>query len=863
MEMEYLNIISDLSKEKQDARDEIMKRVSETESLSTSNRDLHSKMTDLETKLEQLTAQAEEKERQALEDLKNRPPTTPTHGQKRRPQRGSKLAQVFTFDSIEENESSAENNRAEDLERIKAKLREHQNSNQEISSRVQKLRDKYAQRRAETDEMSDASSAVSVGSIRSCASMVTSPLSSPRHHLVEVKKLERNFEKEMQLNDKLTKTINKLLDSKQEVEGKLQELTKTSEEKLEENKKEIEGLKLQLAEETEKFEKSEKAMAELKLRREKEDSAKNDEIADLTKKLSEQSIMMAQLQNEINVKEGNILSMKEQIKGEYEDKMKDVEEKLTTKNIEVDLLHSELEAAKKDLEEARKENTAKVILPENDTHNEDVEVSVDDDNVKAQSSKIQGLEAELVKLKSEIGQVEQLKNDIATAKEELEKKDKELVALKAENESNKNNLSSLESDFVVIQEKNASTFLELEDFKEQFNAEVRKTKQLQGDKESSVKTDSSTTETIAKVELAQNQIKELQDEVKSKEQKIKTLQAIVGKETKLQQELDGLHLVMASLKLELNNKKEELETISEMKNQSFNKLETIEKDMSMMALKSSATFDELEDLKGKFDKEKQEKISLKEELEKFSPEQILEEAKKETDAELKQRDNEIHKLRKGLIDANVAKTDIELKLMDIMNDVVKSQSTRDVMRTELDKRLDEENEKALQLEHSIKDKEDDMERMRKEFDDLRIEMEKETETKRSEISNLNGEVVEKSSLLSSRDREFLQLKANMDDLKLQHKAEVDLLRREIDEFGANEKEVQRVHHRNIQLERDVDILRNEIRRLQLTENVEGDMMSPQSSSRVLRTRNEELVGEVEKLKRRLRRMKRNVTRIEL
>ena len=84
-----------------------------------------------------------------------------------------------------------------------------------------------------------------------------------------------------------------------------------------------------------------------------------------------------------------------------------------------------------------------------------------------------------------------------------------------------------------------------------------------------------------------------------------------------------------------------------------------------------------------------------------------------------------------------------------------------------------------------------MERMRKEFDDLRIEMEKETETKRSEISNLNGEVVEKASLLSSRDREFLQLAANMDELKLQHKTEVASLRREINEFGANEKEVQR------------------------------------------------------------------------
>jgi len=157
-----------------------------------------------------------------------------------------------------------------------------------------------------------------------------------------------------------------------------------------------------------------------------------------------------------------------------------------------------------------------------------------------------------------------------------------------------------------------------------------------------------------------------------------------------------------------------------------------------------------------------------------------------------------------------------------------------------------------------------MERMRKEFDDLRVQMEKETDTKRNEISDLNGEVVEQSSRVSSRDREFLQLKANMDDMKLQHEAEVALLKREIDEFDANEYEVQRVHHRNISLEDEVSTLRNKLGRMQMNERENSTtLLSPQSSTRVLRTRNDGLKDEVEKLQRKLRRMKRKASRVEI
>ena len=842
MEMEYLNIITDLSKEKQDARDEVTERSKETKRLSTSNRDLQSTVSDLELKLLQLSAEAAEKDQRALED---RPPATPTKGKKRLTQKGSKEANACT---------------SEGLDRIKEQLKAHQHSNQEISSRVQKIREKYAKRRAETDEMSETSSVTSVGTMRSCTSMVPSPLSSPRHHMVEVKKLERNFEKSIIHNEELKATIIKVKEEKEETQTKFKELTKTTEEKLEENSKEVEILRSQLAGETERFEKSEQAIAELRLDKENGDSTKDNEIAHLTKKLSEQSITIAHLQNEINDKEGDVQKMKEQIKGEYEDKIKEFEEKLEEKNTEVEVLQSEIQVAKTELMEAKRENLTNVILPKNATITEEVEVAVTDVDVESQYSKVQELEAELVKLKLEIKQVEQLKIDIVVAKEELEMKDKELVTLKEENEKNKSNLSSLELDFIVVQEKNANSFQELEDLREKYDSELQKTTQLQTDEDASA----SAVDTAAKLAYAEKQIKELRDEMKTKLDEIKILKTNSGEEVKLQQKLDSLQLEMTSLRIELQNKKEELESINEMKNVSFNKLQTIEGDMMAIQLRSSTTFEELEDLKELYDKEKEEKTSLKDQLEKFPPQKILADAKKEHESELKRRDEEIHNVKKHLIDANMAKTEIELKLMDVMNDVVSSQSTRDLITNELEGRLDEENEHALHLKQMIEGKEDVMERMRKEFDDLRVQMEKETDTKRNEISDLNGEVVEQSSRVSSRDREFLQLKANMDDMKLQHEAEVALLKREIDEFDANEYEVQRVHHRNISLEDEVSTLRNKLGRMQMNERENSTtLLSPQSSTRVLRTRNDGLKDEVEKLQRKLRRMKRKASRVEI
>eukprot|EP00557_Chaetoceros_sp_GSL56_P012069 CAMPEP_0176479710 /NCGR_PEP_ID=MMETSP0200_2-20121128/1886_1 /TAXON_ID=947934 /ORGANISM="Chaetoceros sp., Strain GSL56" /LENGTH=927 /DNA_ID=CAMNT_0017875775 /DNA_START=12 /DNA_END=2795 /DNA_ORIENTATION=+ len=840
MEKEYLNIINALSKEQQEARDEIMRRVKETSDLSASKKDLELKVSELEAKCDQLKKKTS-RSKATFQD---------TNKQTRDPK-------IFTFAS-----KSTDN-----LEMIKEQLKQHRESNEEMNERVQRLREKYARRRAQADEMSETSSVVSTGTIQTSMSAATTPISLIRHNIVDIKKLQKNYEQEQLRNEELKEAIKLLEGEKNSLESRLKDASTAFDETQRQTTSDIEGLKLQLDAEKSKNEEQEKALDELKKSKDSIKSEKDKEVTSLKMKLTEQSIKIAELQNEINVKEDEIIKLKNNRDGILQEKLQEFQPKLAERETELVKLRNELSSARQQLEsvqmgdvtaedKSNKITTDKHESNESDASDKRIEYTMEDKN-----QRIQELESDVSKLKSEVADLNRLKSEITSARTEIQKKDEELSALKKEFETSKKNLNELELDFVVVQKKNADTFQQLEDIREKYESQIEKNRKLQVAID--LKTINDAENNAFRLQEAEENLKRLKEEIQQKDKEVASLKALSGKEASLHQQLEGLKLEMASLKLELTNKKEELQNIREEKNKSFSQLETIQQDMLTVQLKSSATFDELEDLKDKYDKEIQEKMSLKEQLEKFSPEEILAEAKKENEAELKQRDSEIHALKKQLTDANVAKTEIELRLMEVMNDVVASQSTRDLMKNELESRLDEENEKAQHLELLIKGKEEGMQRMRKEFEDLRIQMEKETDKRRSEITNLNGEVVEKSSLLSSRERDFVQLKVDMDELKLKHHTEVASLKKQIDEFGANEKEVQRVHRINIDLEREIANLKNEIRRLHMNGNSIDSHMSPQSSVRVLRTRNEELKGQVEKLQRKLRHMKRNVTRIEL
>lgn len=777
-ELEFLDVFNNLSQEKEDARDEIQQKVKESNELSMSNRSLQSQVSDLESKLQQLSKEAEQRE----QEENDRPPITPQSGKVRPSQKKPREAKVFTFDSPNNSKE-----RSEALERIKSKLEMHHESNSEINNRVQRIRDKYAKRREEIDEMSETSSVVSAGTYKS---HITSPMSSPRHHMVEVKKLERNFDKELQKNVRLEESIKRVLGEKETAERLLEQQKLSSEKIIEELNVEIDELKSQLAKEKAMLVQSEKAMADL------QNKNNFDEVNDLKSQIRQQSTEMNQLKSEITVKERQIHKLNEEnYPNINEDRNPETEEKADVAKLKMRL----------------EQEMDKVEILQASVAGKEAKIN----QLQDDSAKMHDNQALLPEYNAD---QEQHGAEVNRLTGELDKKNEELRQHAEEIKKCKKDLAELELDFVSAQEKSARYFQEMEDMNEKYDAEVERN--------------------------GNNQIKKSS-----------------GKEAELLKQLDKARSELKALKQNLSMKEEELGVIQNEKDKSFTKLETIEQDMMVIQRKNSMTFEELEDLKEKYDHEKQEKANLKEQLDKFSPEEILADAKKENQKALRSKDSEIHDLKKHLTDANVAKTEIELKLMEVMNDVISSQSTRDVMKGQLEARLEEENDKASHLETLIGGKEEEMGRMRNEFNELRIQMEKETDLKRNEISDLNGEVVEKSSQLSSRDREFLQLKAKMDDMRLQHDTEISKLRREIDDFGSNETEMQKITLRNQDLEREVESLKHEVHRLHM--NKGEDILSPDSSGRILRTRNEQLKEEVEKLQRKLRRMRRNVTRIEI
>lgn len=139
-------------------------------------------------------------------------------------------------------------------------------------------------------------------------------------------------------------------------------------------------------------------------------------------------------------------------------------------------------------------------------------------------------------------------------------------------------------------------------------------------------------------------------------------------------------------------------------------------------------------------------------------------------------------------------------------------------------------------------------------------MKKEMYLRREEISDLNGEVVQKSNLLSSKEREFLQFKSDIDDMNLKHRAALEQLQKQMDDFDVNQNEIVILKESNRRLRNDVSILKNELQRLTLSRTAES---TPDSSAKVLRARNEQLMNTVERLNEKIKRIKRNVILVEL
>ena len=102
-----------------------------------------SQVSDLQAKLEQMAKDsAEARERpESYDSNGSKPPTTPKassrRGQVVNMQEGIGLGEAFVFDEISETQKTNE------LERLKAKLKEHQDNNAEISNRIKRIREKH------------------------------------------------------------------------------------------------------------------------------------------------------------------------------------------------------------------------------------------------------------------------------------------------------------------------------------------------------------------------------------------------------------------------------------------------------------------------------------------------------------------------------------------------------------------------------------------------------------------------------------------------------------------------------------------------------------------------------------------------
>jgi hypothetical protein len=540
--------------------------------------------------------------------------------------------------------------------------------------------------------------------------------------------------------------------------------------------------------------------------------------------------------------------------------------------------------------------------------------------VKSKLSKLESLlkqrDDEIMRAKMELNSKKTLETEVAVLRRGIEDAKHELALKIQEADNYKEHFDLLRLDFITTQEKNASVFQELEEMRELYEAESAKTASLtkvldvieqtgqgsvskndesilseleelknrfkdkeaqltrlqkqqlhtekkMGDQVSVIKAEREAIEDELQAcdKSAIENIELLHEQLKAKNAELNKLLTAKGKaEGDLRKQLEVLQEERSNMATELQTKNDELLKLSNEYSKSTSQLETIENDMKIIQRRNSKTFEELEELREKFDIEVQQKLKLKQQLEHSSPDEILARAKIENEENVKAKDGEIKELKKQLEDANEAKCDLELRLLDVMNDAVASQSTRDLMKADLQHKLDEENEKAESLQRLIDDKEKDINRLTMEFDILRVEMKKESYLRREEINDLNGEVVEKTTLLSSKEREFLKFRAEMEELKLQHASEIQKLRRQIDDFGANEFEMKKIKEVNLQLSSDLAKLKTEINRINMHDH---SSESEDHSKRILRARNEQLMEQVERLNKKVRRMKRNVTLIEL
>lgn len=953
MEIEYLNEISKLARETEEARDEIERSKKESESLNTSLRESNES---LRSRVEELEAQLRSTPTEAYQDSS-----------------GDFVSEL----------------RSEEVKKMKAKLERYNESNKALSAKVQKLRDRVAQRRKDEDD--DFSEVSSVGSLSILSSQMSTMSAasriSNRQHFAHLKNLQMKYDSELAKNKELEEKLHSVERSRETSENLLDELKLTSterikqhneqmeklrrdfaeakealtklqdkseenlrdggdtgssaeleksrlkivelEEEIEERKKEIDQLNSQLKEMSEmreKFQELNNTVIQLEkdlrqksaeietLQREKEESLTKLQLIESA--MEENKAKSAKAQEELESPhlssstpsdnseeirttkleldksrltiqnlEQTILQLREEISAMEKLKVPDTKEKsgeepsnkqtmMQESRAKIDALEKEMNKMKEETElkakldelqrkytdEVKVNSSLKEQLAKLSKKEENSDAVGNDSTTKSesQSNLVREKEEEIVRLKDESSRKEAvltkeiaaLKTEIQSKEEKINQTSEEMKKLSEERASASSALEGIEAMLVETKLKNAQYMEDLQDIQTKYLEEKKRCSELEQDIGSTPGDESKKMKRLSHQHQEDlKKIKELQATISTKEKEIKDLGSKSRDLLRITEKVD-------KLEKDLGDKTEELNKIKNEKNQSIQKLEILELDFAVTQQKSAKTWEELEDLKEKYQNERRQKDDLQKQLREMdSAEKLINDAKKLSDAALKEKDHEIDKIKKQLTEANVARGATEKKLIGVMNDSVAQENEKEQMRLELEEQLEMENENAKKLEDQIKAKEDDIEQVRENFKKLIGNMNGEMDKKRNEITELHGEVLVKANLLAKRERDIEHMKSEMDDLKLKHSSEVRDLRRELD-ASVDKVELERLRKYNSDLEYNITSLNQEIGKLRLmfVHQPSGEI-SAEGTVQILRSRNKKLMKDVEKLTQKLRQAK--------
>jgi chromosome segregation ATPase len=765
IELEYLNEISRLTKEKEEARDEIDRQSRDSDALNSSLRESNDS---LETKVKTLE---------------------------------EKLNEV----SVVQNRSGSPDSphvQSSQVNQLKKKLKKYNESNKTLSAKVQKLR----QRRADGDDFSDVSS---VGSL-SMMSVVSSMTN--RQQLTDLKWLQDKYDFEFGRNKHLEQKL-KIVEVNKENSEKLLEKTRIeSEDQITRHKTEIKNLEDELT-------KANRSLA----------NAKNNSVDASNQSTHEgketSRHVIIDLEREMMEKEKIV----KELQSKFDEKcsiLKNLEEEYSRKCKEIEILQAEKQSSTTRLQ-SLESTLAQEQTEKKNLHNEVKTLKALSININDSDEAMQDLEGNDSPFLQQ--ELDKLKITVAEKDEEINELGQKMNKIIAEKQDLSSTIDDRENTLVEMKLKNAQCMEQIEDIEEKLRIEQNKDLAI------------STPENHRKRDL--KRISELEEAKKIRDVELQELRTKTKASSSVARKLK-------ILESDLKVKSVELDVLKSEKNQSTKRLQTLESDFVTTQQKGAKTWGELEELREQYELEQKVKADLQTKLKRMdSVENMVVETKRLSENTLKGKDKEIEKLKRLLAEANIAKGATEKKLVGFMNDSVEQESTRNLMKQELEDQLIEENERASQLKTLIKVKEEDIDKVRKDFDNLAKTMQNGLEKKRNQITELNGELLERENLLITKEREIQLMYGDIDDIELRHASEIKRLQVEL-ETSYDKIELENLRKHNGDLDYTILSLNQEIGRLRamLLVNQPKDETISGDTVEFLRKRNKKLKSELRLMK---------------